>query len=70
MNDKDDVLRLLDDAIEAIESMKEILDETEPDGPLAFLEASQHAQDQIARALHAALFPLLNTPSGVPSSAA
>lgn len=56
---KKECIDAIKDAARQLQTLLEILEEDEPDTPLAFLETAQDAQYQINRAVAAALRPIL-----------
>ncbi|WP_426343354.1 hypothetical protein ACN9MU_20170 [Pseudoduganella sp. R-32] len=56
---ENEITERLDSVIEIVEVMKDIILNGDADAPLAFFEAAQDVQDQIARILHDTLRPLL-----------
>lgn len=57
---KNEITERLDSVIELVEEMKDIILDGDSDAHLAFFEAAQDVQEQIARILHKALLPLLS----------
>lgn len=56
---ENEITERLDSVIDLVEEMKDIILNGDSDAHLAFFEAAQDVQDQIAKILHKALFPLL-----------
>lgn len=59
MTPKNECLNHINHAIELLEELKEILDDPSPESPQAFLECAIDGQDQIGRAITAAMLPVL-----------
>lgn len=56
---KTECLEFLDSAEQAIAAMREILEEGDPEAPLAFLEAAMDAQDMLSKSVHVAMVSAL-----------